>query len=168
MSFNQILLALDRTPRADDVFAAGLDIAKKYNAQLMVLHCIARQNDAVAGSGIGSSGVAYPWPSTMVPTTSAPITAPAADVVAQEELQIAQDWLGQFQRKAEAADIRHVSTDVQVGQAGDRICEAAKNIEADLIVVGRHDRSGIEEFLLGSVSNHVVHNAPSAVLLIPQ
>lgn len=168
MSFNRILLAIDRTPRADDVFAAGLDIAQKYDAQLMMLHCIAGQNAAIAGSRMHASGVAYPWPSAMVPTTSAPTTAPAADFAEQEESQVARDWLSQFQQQAEAAHVRQVSADVRTGQAGDRICETASDIAADLIVVGRRDRSGIEEFLLGSVSNHVVHNAPCAVLLIPQ
>jgi nucleotide-binding universal stress UspA family protein len=38
-------------------------------------------------------------------------------------------------------------------------------LEADLIIVGRKDRSGLEELLLGSVSSDVVHHAPCAVLV---
>jgi nucleotide-binding universal stress UspA family protein len=168
MAYKRILIAIDRTPRADDVFAAGLDIAQKYNAHLLLLHCIAGQNTAIAGTQMHPSGVAYPWPSAMGPTTSTPITAPAADLVEKAESKVAREWLTQYQKKAEAANINSVSFEVWEGPAGDRICEVAKEAEADLIVVGRRDRSGIEEFLLGSVSNHVVHNAPCVVLLIPQ
>lgn len=168
MAFNRILLAIDRTPKADNVFEAGLDVAQKYNADLSLLHCIADLNAAVAGTTMHPTGVAYPWPSAMVPTTSAPTTAEVTDFAAQEEAQIARDWLHRYQQKAHKAGCEQTSFDVRVGKAGDRICEVAEAMGADLIVVGRRDRSGIEEFLLGSVSNHVVHNAPCAVLLIPQ
>lgn len=168
MSFNQILVAIDRTPRADAVFDQSLDIAQKYEANLVLLHCIADLNAAVAGSTMQPSGVAYPWPSAMVPTTTAPTTANTAEFAGQQEAQVARDWLHQYQLKAQDAGCRQTSFDVRMGKAGDRICEIAEEINADLIVVGRRDRSGLEEFLLGSVSNHVVHNAPCPVLLIPQ
>ncbi|RMG10302.1 MAG: universal stress protein, partial [Cyanobacteria bacterium J055] len=35
-----------------------------------------------------------------------------------------------------------------------------------LIIVGRRGRQGIEEAVLGSVSNYVVHHAPCSVLAI--
>jgi nucleotide-binding universal stress UspA family protein len=168
MSFDRILLAIDRTPRADRVFEAGLDVAQKYGAHLSLLHCVADMNAAIAGSTLHPSGVAYPWPSAMVPTTSAPTTAGTADFAEQEQTEVARNWLNQYYLKAQDIGYQQVDFDVHVGKAGNCICEIAKQIGADLIVVGRRDRSGIEEFLLGSVSNHVAHNAPCAVLLIPQ
>lgn len=168
MSFNQILVALDRTPRAESVFAQGINIAQKYNSRLLLLHCISDLNAAIAGTTMHPSGVAYPWPSAMVPTTSAPTTATDNTFAGQQEAEVARDWLHQYQMKAQDVGCHQTEFDIRTGKAGDRICEVAQEIQADLIVVGRRDRSGIEELLLGSVSNHVVHNSPCAVLLIPQ
>ncbi|MGF1673753.1 MAG: universal stress protein, partial [Rivularia sp. (in: cyanobacteria)] len=49
---------------------------------------------------------------------------------------------------------------------GYMICNVARSREVDLIVVGRHGRTGLSEFFLGSVSNYVLHHAPCSVLTI--
>ena len=46
------------------------------------------------------------------------------------------------------------------------ITDYAKKWGADLIVVGSHDRSRVERFLLGSVSESIVKHAPCSVLII--
>ncbi|MEM1291408.1 MAG: universal stress protein [Cyanobacteria bacterium P01_H01_bin.162] len=53
-----------------------------------------------------------------------------------------------------------------VGDAGRQICRVAKDWSADVIVLGRHQRSGIQEILLGSVSNYVMHHASCSVLIV--
>jgi nucleotide-binding universal stress UspA family protein len=53
-----------------------------------------------------------------------------------------------------------------VGDPGRQICKVARGWQADLIVMGRHNRSGVEEFLLGSVSNYVVHHAACSVIAV--
>lgn len=55
-----------------------------------------------------------------------------------------------------------------VGSPGRSICQAAKAWEADLIVVGSHQRKGLSEMILGSVSNYVLHHAPCSVLVVHQ
>jgi len=35
-----------------------------------------------------------------------------------------------------------------------------------VIMIGRHGRTGLAEFFLGSVSNYVMHHAPCSVLTI--
>lgn len=52
------------------------------------------------------------------------------------------------------------------GDAGDGIIEAARAEGADLIVVGTHSRTTVGRFILGSVSDHVVHRAGCAVLVV--
>jgi nucleotide-binding universal stress UspA family protein len=37
---------------------------------------------------------------------------------------------------------------------------------ADLVVLGRRNRSGLAEFFLGSVSNYVLHHAPCSVYVV--
>ena len=46
------------------------------------------------------------------------------------------------------------------------ICDIASAWNADLIVMGRHGRLGLEELLMGSVSNYVTHHAHCAVLVL--
>jgi nucleotide-binding universal stress UspA family protein len=44
-------------------------------------------------------------------------------------------------------------------------CARAKALHADLIVIGKHNTKNIEEWLLGSVSKGVAHDADCDVLL---
>jgi nucleotide-binding universal stress UspA family protein len=42
----------------------------------------------------------------------------------------------------------------------------AKDVHADIIVVGTHGRGGMSRLLMGSVAEHVVRNAPCPVLVL--
>jgi nucleotide-binding universal stress UspA family protein len=46
------------------------------------------------------------------------------------------------------------------------ICERAEELSVDVVVVGSRGRGAIRRALLGSVSSHVVHNAPCPVLVV--
>jgi len=59
-----------------------------------------------------------------------------------------------------------VEEEVAKGKAKDKILETAEEWNADLIVVGSHGRSGLDLFLLGSVSNAVVTLAKCSVIVI--
>ena len=57
-----------------------------------------------------------------------------------------------------------VSTDVRMGDPVTTVCEVGKN--HDLIVVSSHGRKGLNRFMLGSVSDGIVHRAGCSVLLM--
>jgi len=59
-----------------------------------------------------------------------------------------------------------VSFLVWQGDPGDMIVAAAEAEHADMVVVGSHGRGAVGRFLLGSVSEHVVRNAPCPVLVV--
>ena len=52
------------------------------------------------------------------------------------------------------------------GDPGDSIIAAAESEGADMIVMGSHGRSTVGRYLLGSVSDHVVHHAMCPVLVV--
>ena len=52
------------------------------------------------------------------------------------------------------------------GHAGQVICNLAEELDATSIVIGSHGRGGIKRAVLGSVSDHVVRNAPCPVVVI--
>ena len=52
------------------------------------------------------------------------------------------------------------------GDSGPLICEAAKNWLAEVILVGRNQKSMWSEVFLGSTSNYVLHHAACSVMVI--
>lgn len=58
-----------------------------------------------------------------------------------------------------------LATIVQQGHAGRLVLEHAAQLDADLIIVGKHGLSKLEELMLGSVTRHVLADAPCDVLV---
>jgi len=54
---------------------------------------------------------------------------------------------------------------ILAGYPPEAICERAKSLQADLIVIGKHDTTNIEDWLLGSVCKGVAYAAECDVLL---
>ena len=59
-----------------------------------------------------------------------------------------------------------VSSKAIVGHAEETLINAAKDWQADLIVLGSHGYSGFKRFLLGSVSQAVASHAPCSVEIV--
>ena len=66
----------------------------------------------------------------------------------------------------EARDGFEVRTHVRHGKPFVEIIRAAREADADLIVVGSHGQSGVAETLFGSTAEKVVRKAPCAVLVV--
>jgi nucleotide-binding universal stress UspA family protein len=64
------------------------------------------------------------------------------------------------------ADGVEVSFLVWTGDPGDMIVSAAEAEHVDMVLVGSHGRGPVGRFFLGSVSEHVVRNAPCPVLVV--
>mgnify|MGYP000949849132 CR=1 FL=1 len=79
---------------------------------------------------------------------------------------MAEDYLNRMRDK-QCAEIRdQTSTQVAVGVPFVEIVRAAREFEADLIVMGSHGRTGLEHLLIGSVAERVVRKAPCSVLVV--
>ena len=61
-----------------------------------------------------------------------------------------------------------VVQDVALGDAGRAIVEEAARRHVDLIVMATHARTGMERMLKGSVTDYVLHNAATPVLLVSE
>ena len=57
---------------------------------------------------------------------------------------------------------------VREGQAAAEIADMAISMNADLLVIGTHGRSGFERLLLGSVTEKVLRKARCPVLTVPR
>jgi len=91
---------------------------------------------------------------------------PAADIY--EEVQArGKAALDDVAERAEAADVGTVETVLAEGEPYRAILDYVDERDVDLVVMGTHGRSGLERYLLGSVTEKVVRMADVPVLTVP-
>lgn len=156
--YKKVLVALDNSSSSKLIFEQGLTLAKEQNADLMLLHALSGEEED------------SPLP---IPKNADKIYWAAGSEFNLELWQTQwQDYeskcLEQLQKWAIAAKDMGINTEFRQipGNAGRVICTLAQAWDADLIVIGSHGRLGLNELLLGSVSNYVLHHAPCSVLTI--
>jgi len=98
------------------------------------------------------------------------VSGHAAAVFSEAELTAKRDALAAegadiVERTAAALSADGLQTKVLEGPAGPVICELAEQVGAAAIVIGSRGRGGVKRALLGSVSDHVVRNAPCPVVV---
>jgi nucleotide-binding universal stress UspA family protein len=156
--FTKLLVAVDLSPRNEDVFAAGLDLAKKTGASLMLLHVPS------------SDAPECPTLPTMLGPDYYPSTGTASVIEIYEKLWRAYEEKGLEMLKYFAEKARQAGVAVEYtqnpGAPGKTICHLARNIDADLILIGRRGHSGLNELVIGSISNYVMHHASCSVLVV--
>jgi nucleotide-binding universal stress UspA family protein len=158
--FKKIVVALDMSPMAEEVFKKALSIAKSDRAELILLHVISSEED--------NSPLAIP-PNIfdLYPAAGNELTIETWQEEWENYLQEGIKLLTQYNQKAIASDVQAQYFQLQ-GSSGSTICQFARDHHADLIVIGRRGRTGLSEMFLGSVSNYVLHHAYCSVLIVQQ
>jgi nucleotide-binding universal stress UspA family protein len=151
MVYQRILTPLDFSPGSDIVFNQALEIAQQNQSSLMLFHCIPLESYLPHGSFWGEG-----W---------ANLSTMLSEQLEKEKEQTIKR-LSDYGQKAENKGVK-VEWDWKVGDAGNWIRKIAETWEADLIVIGCRGLSGLSGFLLGSVSNYVIHHVTCSVLLVP-
>ena len=72
----------------------------------------------------------------------------------------------ELSRTAGALTGCEVDRRVELGDVASTICRIADEINADVIIVGSHGRTGLKRMLLGSVSEHVIRHSAAPVLVV--
>jgi len=90
--------------------------------------------------------------------------APSTDYVQALEDAV-RDLLEEEAQRLRARGVE-VTTMLRIGFASEAILEAAKEVDAGLIVVGTHGRRGLPRALLGSVAEKVTRSSPVPVLTV--
>lgn len=81
----------------------------------------------------------------------------AVDKAKKDLFRLAEDRIGEW---------TPVNVDVLVGRAYQKICDEAKKLRSDLIVISTHGFTGLKHLLLGSTAERVVRHAPCSVLTV--
>ena len=149
----KVLIAVDYDPSAQKIAETGYAFAKAMDAQVTLLHVT---SDATYYSTLNYS--------------------PIMGFDSFSNLDIVQtDILNQLQKGAEdyLAKTRQALGDdtieilIKDGDFGDSILDAAEEINADVIVLGTHSRSGWDKLLMGSVAEKILGKSKIPLFIIP-
>ena len=149
----KVLIALDYDPTAQKVAEKGFSFAKAMNAEVILLHVVADetyysslQYSPITGfSGFNSNDF--------------------FQMINDEGLiKASQYFLDKI--KYHLCD-ETIQTLVDKGNSSEVILKTARHLHADLIVLGSHSRRMLEQILLGSVSEKVLHHSTIPLLIIP-
>jgi nucleotide-binding universal stress UspA family protein len=147
----QILIALDYEPSAQTIAETGLGLAKAMKAEVTLLHVVTNTayyssldySPIMGFSGFGGTDIQE----TFI-----------------EIKKLSQDFLDKSKEHLADASI---NTIVKEGESSEAIMQTAKEIHADIIVMGSHSRSGLDKILMGSVTEKVLHNTTIPLFIIP-
>jgi nucleotide-binding universal stress UspA family protein len=142
--FSRILVAVDGSAFAERALKCAVDLAKKYQAKLIVTHIVLRQFYAVTPSEAGVLAT----------------TVFVKEMEAEGKAII--DKAGAYAR-AEGADYE---CKLLQGVAAEEIIKLATSEKAELIVMGSRGLTEVRAFLLGSVSDKVSHHAKIPTLIV--
>jgi nucleotide-binding universal stress UspA family protein len=132
-----IVAAIDRTAASDSVVYTATGLARAISgAELHFVHVIVE------------------------PPTNALSPLPMGEL-----LHEGRTFLDEVMKQAEAKFAGRIVGHLGVGSAQKQILQLASDLEADLIVVGSHNKGALARMMLGSVSQAVVNKAQCAVLV---
>ncbi|CAI2766612.1 universal stress protein [Flavobacterium collinsii] len=138
----RILVPTDFSEHAEDALKVASQIAKKNNSEIIILHMLelpSQMNDAILGG-------------TSIPETML-------------FMKKANEMLDQISSRPYLEGIQ-ITEIVKIDKPIHGITQIGKEYEIDLIIMGSHGSSGIEELLIGSNTEKVVRNSEIPVLVI--
>ncbi len=145
----RILVAYDDGKQAQKALEAAIEIARNTEAEIYIVS--AYMLPIVYQGTITADGI-YPDNTAIVNylyenthTYLEKILAEAAEKVHQENIPVFKEILD--------------------GSPGKMISQFAENQEIDLITIGSHNRTALNRFFMGSVSNYVLQHAKCLVLI---
>ena len=141
--FKKILVPTDFGPASDAAVERAVELASAFDSELTILHVYE------------APVFAYPGGAPYIATQNI-----SADL--ERSARAAVDTLVQQLETC----VSRVAGIVRQGSAWRHIEEVAREIGADLVVVGTHGRRGVPRALLGSVAEKVVRTSPVPVLTV--
>ena len=144
VSIKKILCPTDLSAASRPALAMACEWAKRFGAELHLLHVVAEFTST------------YPY---LGPPFNE-VTSWEATIRQQAESELAIWPL------PEGFETLKVVRELRSGSPIERIVEYANAPRIDLIVMGTHGRSGISHLLLGSVAENVVRRAACSVLTV--
>lgn len=140
MSFQRILVAVDRSPIAAHAAEVGLELGRSLRGEVAFIHAVDPSLGYAPEGGL-----------------------PAATLMALAE-QDGKRLLAEFRQRTSFKE--PPMEFLPIGNPTTEIVKAAKDWPADVIVIGSHGRGGVTRLLVGSVAEAVMRHAPCPVLVV--
>lgn len=145
LRLQRILAPTDFSPGAEPALRWAMGLAERFGARVTLLHVLDLSLGALAG---------------LSPDVAAmPATVELADRARADAHEQMRRLVARF---PDATSL------LREGTARAAIIEVAREIGADLIVMGTHGRTGLAKVFFGSVAEHVVRHSPVPVLTVRQ
>jgi nucleotide-binding universal stress UspA family protein len=140
----RILLAIDGSEEAELASRKAVELANEIDSELYVVHVGLLPNFLTGGPGtVGYDGILY-------------------EQIEQESREVLRKLV--WQVKVSGGTV--VGAYIRMGEVDLEIVGLAKELGADLIVMGCRGRHGIRRMIGGSVSDAVIRHAPCPVLVV--
>ena len=151
---NKILIALDYGPTARKVADIGSALAKPLNAEVVLLHILAD----VSYYSAAQYSTVMSFTSFDVNEFNKMIDIEGLKKAGEYFLEKIKDYLGSDK----------ISILIEEGDGiADTILKTANRIGAEIIVMGSHSRRWLEQILVGSATEDVLHKTTLPLLIIP-
>jgi len=152
-SLKKVLIAIDYDPTAQKIAESGYELAKALNAEITLLHVVvdamcytSMQYTPIMGfEGFNDFANSQLFDNESIKTLSLKF------------LDKIKHHLGDDA----------IKTIVAEGDFAETIKLIAKSIHTDIIVIGSHSRSWLENTVMGSVTESVLHNTTIPLFIIP-
>jgi nucleotide-binding universal stress UspA family protein len=145
--FKKLLVSTDFSSTAEAALTTAVQLARQTDAELRIVHVYEPPELAYGG---------YPYFPVVTAVADAEREKVEADLTAR---------LDDLKSEVSEQGVT-VSTGLLSGHPGAQILDEARDWGADLLVLGTHGRRGFRRFLLGSVAERLVREAPCPVLTI--
>jgi nucleotide-binding universal stress UspA family protein len=149
----KVLIALDYNPTAQRVAEIGFSMAQAMKAEVTLLHVV---SDPVYYSSVEYSPI-MGFNGFMETGQLQWNSIEALKQASLHFLDKVRHHLGE----------KTIHTLVEEGDFADSILKTAKEMHADVIVMGTHSRKWLENIVMGSVAEKVLHHSTLPVFIIP-
>ncbi len=145
ITFKLILCPVDFSDTSAHALETAIELATQLNAKIHLVHV-------------------YQYPA---------FSMPEADLATPIDLSLQYDYVDRLKQQLEDLRNKYSDSGINVGSTLAEgvpyveIVETAKKINADLIIIGTHGRTGLSHMLLGSVAERVVRSSVVPVLSVP-
>ncbi len=140
--FSKIVCPVDFSEFTDEIIEYGVSIARKFDAEIHLLHVIPNLNYFT------------PYESFLTPEN-----------LVTMERSIEQEIERDFQKTVAKIPVP-IKKVIKTGVTFVEILDYIKAEKIDLVVMGTHGRSGFEHILLGSVAEKIIRRSPCPVLTV--
>jgi universal stress protein A len=141
--FKKILTAIDFSENSESAFDYALILATQFDAELTIIHVI---NEPVDLRGFYVPHISFEQLEKEIEESAVKMMA-----------TFCSERLGTF---------TNYKTEIVTGIPYDEITATAAKINASLIVIGTHGRTGLDRILFGSTAERVVRSAACPVLTV--